>query len=152
MCLNTAGTQRPGFITEAARSFGTQCVVVAIETIRQPDGRWKAFTDNGREPTGLDAYDWAMRAIDLGAGELVLTSVDREGTYRGYELEFISQIAEKARVPVIAHGGAGSLDDILAVAKLGVDGVAVAGLLHYGKLTVRDIKQHLASHGVGVRA
>jgi cyclase len=152
VCLNTQAVTRPEFITEAARSFGTQCVVVAIETIRQADGRWKAFTDNGREHTGLDAYDWAMRVVELGAGELLLTSVDRDGTFKGFELEFIEKIAMQVPVPVVAHGGAGTLDDILQVAKLGVDGVAIAGLLHYNKLTIMDIKQHLIRNGVEVRA
>lgn len=152
VCLNTAATMRPEFITEAAKSFGAQCVVVGIETIRQADGRWKVFTDNGREPTGMDAYDWAMRAVDLGAGELLLTSVDREGTFKGFEFEFIQQIAPRVPVPVVAHGGAGTLDDFVKAAKAGVDGVAVAGVLHYNKLTVKDIKRHLVAEGVEVRA
>lgn len=152
VCLNTQAVAKPEFITESARCFGTQCVVVAIETIRQTDGRWKAFTDNGREHTGLDAYDWAMRAVELGAGELLLTSVDREGTFKGFELEFIEKIAKQVPVPVVVHGGAGTLDDIVQVAKLGVDGVAIAGVLHYNKLTVKNIKQHLINNGVEVRA
>ena len=151
VCLNTAAVARPEFITEAAKSFGTQCVVVAIETIRQPDGRWKAFSDNGREHTGLDAYDWAMRAVELGAGELLLTSVDREGTYKGFEMEFIEKIARQVPVPVVAHGGAGCLEDFEKAAAAGLDGVAVAGVLHYNKLSLKDIKQHLLSKGVEVR-
>lgn len=151
VCLNTAAVGRPAFITEAANSFGTQCVVVAIETIRQPDGRWKAFTDNGREHTGLDAYDWAMRAVELGAGELLLTSVDREGTFKGFETEFIAKIACQVPVPVVVHGGAGTLDHLDAVAALGVDGVAIAGMLHYNRSNVREIKQHLLSRGIAVR-
>lgn len=150
--INSAAVKEPELITRGAERFGTQCIVVAIETIRQTDGRWKAFTDNGREHTGLDAYDWAMRAVELGAGELLLTSVDREGTFKGFELEFIEKIAKQVPVPVVAHGGAGTLDDIVQVAKLGVDGVAIAGVLHYNRLTVKDIKQHLINNGVEVRA
>lgn len=151
VCLNTAVVARPALITEAAKSFGTQCVVVAIETIRQPDGRWKAFTDNGREHTGLDAYDWAMKIVELGAGELLITSVDREGTFKGFEVEFIGKIARQVPVPVVVHGGAGSLDHISEVASLGVDGVAIAGMLHYNRTTVREIKKHLSDRGITVR-
>jgi cyclase len=151
VCINTAAVKEPRLITEAARVFGTQCIVVGIETIRQPDGRWKAFTDNGREHTGLDALDWARRAVDLGAGELLLTSVDREGTRKGFDLEFISELARQVPVPVVAHGGAGKIEDIIEVARLGVDGVAVAALLHYNELTVAQIKAGLAAAGVEVR-
>lgn len=149
--INTAAVANPKLITEAGRRFGTQCIVVAVETIRQPDGKWKAFTDNGREHTGLDAYDWAMKVIELGAGEIVLTSVDREGTLKGFEIEFIEKIARQAPIPVLAHGGAGSLNDIVEVARCGVDGVVVASLLHYGKTTVSEIKAALAVADIGVR-
>jgi len=151
VCINTAAVRRPELITEAARSFGTQCVVVAIETIRQKNGTWKAFTDNGREHTGLDAYDWARQAVDLGAGELLLTSVDQEGTRRGFDLEFIEKLARHVPVPVVAHGGAGSIAHLIEVAKLGVDGIAIATVLHYKNLTVGEIKRELAAAGVEVR-
>ena len=151
VCINTAATARPAFITEAAQVFGCQCVVVAIETIRQPGGRWGVFTDNGRERTGLDAEDWAKRAVDLGAGELLLTSVDREGTKQGFDLEFISRIARAVGVPVVAHGGAGCPEHLVEVARLGVDGIAVANLLHYRTHTVGALKAHLLAAGVEVR-
>lgn len=151
VCINTAAVKRPAFITEAATTFGSQCVVVAIETIRQNDGHWEAFTDNGREHTGLDAYDWARRAVDLGAGELLLTSVDREGTKKGFDLEFIQRLATSVGVPVIAHGGPGTPAHLVEAAKLGVDGVAVASLLHYKQATVDELKNHLASAGIAVR-
>jgi cyclase len=151
VCINTAAVARPAFITEAASTFGTQCVVVAIETIRQPGGMWKAFTDNGRQPTGLDAIDWAQRAVELGAGELLLTSVDREGMKKGFELDFVNRVSAKVGVPVIVHGGAGKPDDLVAAARAGVDGVAVASLLHYRTQTVGQLKGHLASAGVPVR-
>jgi imidazole glycerol-phosphate synthase subunit HisF len=151
VCINTAAIGRPELIGEAAQIFGTQCVVVAVEAIRQNDGRWKAFTDNGREHTGLNARDWALRAVELGAGELLLTSVDREGTRKGFDLEFIAGIAGQVDVPVVAHGGAGSVDDVVQVARLGVDGVALASVLHYGNLTIAQIKQGLAAVGIEVR-
>jgi len=149
--INTAAVGRPELLLESARVFGTQCIVVAIETIRQRDGRWEVFTNNGRDRTGLDAYDWAMRCVELGAGELLLTSVDREGTMKGFDLEFISLLARRVDVPVVAHGGAGKLQDFVEVARLGVDGIAVAALLHYKKCTVAEIKQHLAAAGLEVR-
>jgi len=151
VCLNTAAVARPEFISEAASTFGSQCVVVAVETIRQPNGTWKAFTDNGRQPTGLDAYDWAQRAVELGAGELLLTSVDREGMKKGFELDFVTRVSAKVGVPVIVHGGAGKPDDLVAAAHAGVDGVAVASLLHYRTQTVGQLKHHLAGAGVAVR-
>jgi cyclase len=151
VCINTQAVSRPEFITEAARVFGTQCIVLAIETIRQKDGRWKAFTDNGREHTNLDARDWALRGVELGAGELLLTSVDHEGTFKGFDLEFIGQLAREVPVPVVAHGGAGTLEDILEVARTGVDGIAIAGLLHYGRTTIHEIKTYLHENGIEVR-
>jgi cyclase len=151
VCINTAAIRRPELIGEAARIFGTQCVVVAVEAIRQTGGRWKAFTDNGREHTNLDACEWALRAVELGAGELLLTSVDREGTRKGFDLDFIGALAGRVGVPVVAHGGAGSVDDIIQVARLGVDGVALASILHYGVSTVGQIKDGLAAAGIKVR-
>jgi len=151
VCINTAAMARPEFISEAARSFGSQCVVVALETIRQPDGRWEVFTNNGRQRTGLEAYDWAMRAVDLGAGELLLTSVDQEGTCRGLDLNLIRRLARAVPVPVVAHGGVGSTAHILEAAQLGIDGVALAHLLHYRKKTLHDIKQELIASGMEVR-
>lgn len=151
VCINTAAIRRPELIGEAAQIFGTQCVVVAVEAIRQPGGGWKAFTDNGREHTSLDACEWALRAVELGAGELLLTSVDREGTRKGFDLEFIAALAGKVGVPVVAHGGAGSIEDIVKVARLGVDGVALASILHYGVASVSQIKEGLTAAGIEVR-
>jgi cyclase len=151
VCINTAAVQRPKFITEGARMFGAQCIVIAVETIRQTNGEWKAFTDNGREHTGLNAYDWAMRAVELGAGELLLTSVDREGTAQGFDLEFISKVVGQVEVPVVVHGGAGTLEHVVEVAKLGVDGIVVAAALHYKKITITQIKQTLQQAGFEVR-
>ena len=149
--LNTAAIQRPELIAEAGRIFGRQCVVVAIEAIRQPDGHWKAFTDHGRQQTDWDAGDWALRAVELGAGELLLTSVDREGTRKGFDLELIRSIAPDVGVPLVVHGGAGSVEDVIRVARLGVDGVALASVLHYGTMQIPALKQRLAAEGIEVR-
>jgi cyclase len=151
VAINTAAVHRPEFISEAAASFGSQCVVVAVEAIRKPSGRWEAFTDNGREHTGLDAHDWARRAVELGAGEILLTSVDREGTGKGFDLELVRPLARALPVPVVAHGGCGTPDHAVAVAGEGVDGIAVAHVLHYRKHTVGDLKAALAAAGHAVR-
>jgi len=151
VCINTAAASRPAFIKEAARIFGRQCIVVAIEAIRKPNGSWEAFTNNGREHTGLDAVEWALRAVELGAGEVLITSVDREGTRKGFELDLIAAIAPKVEVPVVVHGGAGSLKDLVDAAKLGVDGLVVSSLLHYRVHTVGELKAHLVQAGVEVR-
>lgn len=151
VCINTEAMKRPTFITEAATTFGSQCVVVAIETIRQLNGTWHAFTDNGRGRTGLDAYDWALKAVELGAGELLLTSVDREGMRKGFDIDFIKRLAKAVDIPVIAHGGAGNAQHLADVAALGVDGIALASVLHYKTSTVGDLKRDLAQCGHEVR-
>jgi imidazole glycerol-phosphate synthase subunit HisF len=151
VCINTAVVKRPAFLKESTKVFGAQCIAIAIETIRQPNGHWKVFTDNGREHAGLDALEWAKQCVDMGVGELVLTSVDQEGTMKGFDLEFISELAKKVPVPVVAHGGAGSLEDILECAETGVDGIAIASLLHYKKTTVSEIKHFLKINGIEVR-
>lgn len=151
VAVNTAAVRNPPFIREAARAFGSQCVIVNIEAIRQPGGSWEAFTDNGRERTGLDAFEWALRATDLGAGELLVTSVDREGTRKGFDIELTRRIADAVPIPVIASGGAGSIDDVAAVIRDGhADAVALASILHYGSETIGTVKAGLAARGIFV--
>jgi cyclase len=131
--LNTAAVRRPELIREASRAFGASTIVLSIEAIRKTDGSYEAYTDYGREPSGVDAVEWAVRAVELGAGEIVVTSIDREGTGEGFDLELIRRIASAVPVPVIACGGAGSLDHIREVVNEGqADAVAVASMLHYG--------------------
>lgn len=152
VAINTAATKNPAFITEAARRFGSQCIVVSIEAKRREPGRWEALTDNGRERTGRDAIQWASEAAALGAGEILLTSVDQEGTAKGFDLDLTRRVATAVSVPVIASGGAGSADDVAAVVSEGAaDAVCVAHLLHYEKSTIPDLKRRLASSGVHVR-
>jgi cyclase len=130
--INTAAIRDPELIRRAAHKFGSSTIVVAIEAIRQPDGRYLAFTDNGREHTGIDALEWAERVEALGAGEIVATSVDREGTGEGFDLEYVRQIAQRVSIPVIAHGGAGQMNHVAKVIQQGkADAVAVASILHY---------------------
>jgi cyclase len=144
VAINTGAIRNPAFITEAARQFGSQAVVVAIEY----NGNL-CFTDCGREHTGLNPYDWAMKAVDLGAGELILTSIERDGTRRGYDLEMIAKIAHAVPVPVIAHGGCGKAEHIREAAEAGADGMACATVLHYGHFDVAELKESL--HGNAVR-
>jgi cyclase len=158
----TSALQRPELLSEMARAYGSQCVVLSIDAARAgigPRGRpvWHAFSHGGRTDTGLDAVEWALRAVELGAGEILLNSIDADGTGAGYDLELTGAILEAVPVPVIASGGAGNLDQI-ADALLstgggapGADAALVASLLHFEKTTIREIKKHAESKGVCVR-
>jgi cyclase len=150
VAINTGAVRRPELITEAARSFGSQCVVASIEAKRTPTG-WEAYTDNGREKTGLDVIEWAQRLVDLGAGELLLTSVDMEGTRKGFDLELIAALGPKLPIPVIACGGAGNIEHVAQAVRGGADAVAVAALLHYKTETIGSLKAGLAASGITVR-
>ncbi len=151
VAINTAAVRRPELIAEAARSFGSQCIVASIEAKRKKGGGWEAYTDNGREKTGLDAVEWAKRLVDLGAGEVLITSVDNEGTKRGFDLELTRALGPALGVPVIACGGAGSIDHLAQAFGAGADAVAIASLLHYKKETVGSIKTGLGERGLEVR-
>lgn len=130
--INTAAIRNPDLITQAALRFGSSTIVVAIECIRQSDGTYRAYTDNGREHTGIDAIEWARKAEKLGAGEILATSVDRDGTGDGFDLELTKNIADCVSIPVIAHGGAGCPQHVVdVIQKTGVDAVAIASVLHY---------------------
>lgn len=143
--LNTAAVRNPKLILEAAKKFGNSTVVVAIEAIKQKDGGYLAFTDNGREQTTKEVYSWAKEVENMGAGEILLTSVDRDGTGEGFDLELISEVSSRVSIPVIAHGGAGSLEHILQVARdTDVSAVCLASTLHYS-----TIERHSMSSGSG---
>jgi cyclase len=132
VAINTAAIKNPHFIREASLKFGSSTIVVAIEAIRNTDGKYLAFTDNGREYTGLEVVAWARKVEELGAGEIVITSVDKEGTGEGYDLELIKSVSEAVSVPVIAHGGANSPENIVQAILIGrADAVAIASILHY---------------------
>lgn len=153
IAVNTAAVKDPSILTDAARAFGSQCVVLSIEAKKQNDGRWEAYTDNGRERTGLDAVEWAKKGESLGAGEILLTSVDREGTRRGYDLELLAAVSGSVNIPVIASGGAGAPEHFAeAVAAGRADAVSAAYVLHYGELTVGGIKEALKGAGREVRS
>lgn len=146
--LNTAIIKNPDLIREAARIFGSSTIVVAIEAIKQPDGRYFAYTDNGREFTGIDAIAWAQRVAELGAGEIIATSVDREGTGEGFDMTFVSEVATSVGIPVIAHGGAGTTHDCYRVIQEGkADAVAVASILHYDYLRQGELSKSSNDEG-----
>jgi cyclase len=132
VCLNTAAIKNPQLIREASRMFGSSTIVVAIEAIKESDGKYLAYTDNGREHTGVDVFEWAQKIDELGAGEIVITSVDKEGTGEGFDLDLISKISNLVSIPVIAHGGAGKQQHVLDLIKDGnADAVMLSSLFHY---------------------
>lgn len=131
--LNTAALKNPELIRETSLSFGSSTIVVSIEAIKESDGKYLAYTDNGREYTGVDVIEWAQQVEDLGAGEIMISSVDKEGTAEGFDIGLTKIISESVSIPVIAHGGAGSINDVIDVIKIGnADAVSIASILHYG--------------------
>jgi cyclase len=152
VAINTAAIARPGFVREAAEALGSQCIVVSIEAKQRGPGRWEAFTENGREATGVDALDWAVEAERLGAGELLVTSIDREGTKKGFDIALLKAIRERVRIPVIASGGAGAPAHLeTALREQSADAVACASVLHYETHGVPEIKRELQAAGLEVR-
>ncbi|HWP35165.1 MAG TPA: imidazole glycerol phosphate synthase subunit HisF [Thermodesulfobacteriota bacterium] len=153
--LNTAAVADPAFVEEAARRFGSQCITVAIDARRVAAAgppRWEVVTHGGRRPTGLDAVEWARRAAALGAGEILLTSMDRDGTRLGYDLELTRAVARAVPVPVVASGGVGSLEHLYEGLALGeASAVLAASIFHYGEATIAEAKAYLAARGIPVR-
>jgi len=153
VAVNTAAILNPELISRAADKFGSQCVVVAIDAKRRPDGSgWNIYKNGGRVDMGIDALEWAERAYKLGAGELLVTSMDKDGTKDGYDLELTSRISELVKIPVIASGGAGNLEhfkDALTVGR--ADAALAASLFHYKELEINEVKQYLRKEGVSVR-
>ena len=150
--LNTAAVERPALVSEAARAFGSQCIVVAIDAKSRAVGRWEVFTHGGRRPTGRDAVAWARELEGLGAGEILLTSMDRDGTGDGYDLALVRAVSDAVSVPVIASGGVGRLEHLRdGVVEGRADAVLVATLFHFGQHTVPEAKRYLAEQGVPVR-
>ncbi|MBI2658431.1 imidazole glycerol phosphate synthase subunit HisF [Candidatus Woesearchaeota archaeon] len=152
VAINTAITKNPDLITKASRMFGSQCIVASIEAKKAPENKWEAYTENGREKTGLDVVKWAKKVEKLGAGEILLTSIDKEGTKKGFDIELIKQVSEAVSVPLIVCGGAGNAGHIVECIESGnIDAVAVSSILHYGTSTIGEIKNHLAKSGISVR-
>lgn len=152
VAINTAAVKRPELITEMAQTFGSQCMVLSIEAKRNPGSGWEAYTDNGREHTGLDVVEWARRGASLGAGEILLTSVDQEGTRKGFDVDLVRAVTAAVGIPVIASGGMGSTEHLQAVViEGGADAVAMADVLHYNRLPLPDVRTAAKSFGLPVR-
>jgi cyclase len=157
--INSAALKRPELIDEMARVFGSQCVVLAVDAKRvgDPDGngnddpRWEAYLAGGRTPTGHDVLDWTREAVERGAGEILLTSIDRDGTSHGYELELTAAVSAAVGVPVIASGGAGELEHLTEALRAGADAALCASIFHYGRFTISEAKAHLTAAGIPVR-
>lgn len=150
--VNTAAVRSPALISECARRFGTQCVVLAVDARRRPDGSFEVVVTGGREPTGLDAVEWAARGAELGAGEILLTSMDRDGTKDGYDLDLLRAVSGAVGVPVIASGGAGTVEHCVEAVRDGhADAVLAASIFHRREIEIADLKKSLAAAGIPVR-
>jgi cyclase len=152
--INSAAVARPEFVREAAERFGSQCIVVALDAkqVSENPKRWEIFTHGGRKPTGLDAIEWARRMVAYGAGEILLTSMDRDGTKQGFDLELTQAISEAVSVPVIASGGVGNLQHLAdGILQGKADAVLAASIFHFAEYTIRQAKEHLAAQGIEVR-
>ena len=153
--MNTSAVQNPQLVADAAARFGSQCIVVAIDAKQVSNGaapRWEVFTHGGRNATGLDAVEWAKRMEALGAGEILLTSMDRDGTKNGFDLALVRAVSDALNIPVIASGGVGNLDHLVTGVTEGhADAVLAASIFHFGEYTVRQAKQYMAQHGIEVR-
>ena len=150
--LNTAAVKNPELISEGARLFGSQCIVLAVDAKRIAENKWEVYVNGGRTPTGLDVLEWVKRAVSLGAGEILLKSMDCDGTKNGYDIPLTRAVSEAVQVPVIASGGAGELEhfyDVLTAGK--ADAVLAASVFHYKKFSIRQVKEYLRSRGVEVR-
>ena len=150
--MNTAAVNNPDLVAEASAKVGNQCIVVAIDAKQTAQGRWEVFTHGGRTPTGLDAIAWARRVQELGAGEILLTSMDRDGTKNGFDLALTRAVSEAVDIPVIASGGVGTLEHLAeGVSVGGADAVLAASIFHFGEYTVREAKEYMRQRGIEVR-
>ncbi|HQE66924.1 MAG TPA: HisA/HisF-related TIM barrel protein, partial [Bacillota bacterium] len=153
MSLNTAAVNNPRLVYEGAKRYGSQCIVVAVDAKRRPGNNgWEVYTHGGRTATGIDVLEWCKKINELGAGEILLTSIDADGSKKGYDIELTSKAAEAVNIPIIASGGAGSKEDFLEVLTKGkADAALAASLFHYGELGIGDLKAYLAAKGVNIR-
>ena len=152
VAINTEAVRRPEIVREAAEKFGSQCIVVAIDTKRVGDGQWEIFTHGGRKPTGIDAVAYAREVEALGAGEILLTSMDRDGTRSGFDIDVTRTIADAVKIPLIASGGVGNLDHLVGGIRDGhASAVLAASIFHFGEFTIRQAKDHMAAAGLAVR-
>lgn len=151
VAINTFAIKNPSLLSDAVRQFGSQCIVLSVEAKRTPEGWWEAYTDGGREHSGKNAIEWIKQALDLGVGEILLTSVDYDGTRQGYDLELIRAVTEFATVPVVAHGGAKDAGSLIKALDAKADALSMATILHYDDCTIPGLKESLASKHIPVR-
>lgn len=152
VAISTQITKTPELIREVSRRFGSQCMVMSIEAKQTAPGKWEVYVENGRTPTGLDVIEWAKHGVELGAGEILLTSIDREGTQKGFDLALIRAVSENVSVPVIASGGMGALEDVVRAVREGqADAIAVASLLHYNLIPLSKIRHYALASNIPVR-
>jgi cyclase len=152
VAINTAAVANPNLIENVSNRFGSQAMVLSIEAKKKNDGNWEVYTDNGREPTGLDVIEWASKAVDLGAGEILVTAVDKEGTRQGFDIELAKAVCDCVSVPIIMSGGMGTLEHFTSLAKeADISGIAMADVLHYKRLNLTDIRTHALDVGLSVR-
>lgn len=152
VAINTAAVHNPSLIADIARDFGSQCVVLSVEAKQVGLNKWEVYTNNGREPSGLDVVEWVKHAVDIGAGEILLTSIDHEGTRRGFDIPLVTSVAKSISVPVIASGGMGQPVDLLPVVlEAKAAAIAMADILHYKRAKIEDLREVCRSAGIGVR-
>lgn len=150
--VNSSAVRNPNLIKEASEKFGAQCVVLSMDVKKNKEGSWSVYVKGGREKTDLDAIEWAKRGVELGAGEIVVNSMDEDGMKNGYDIELLSKITSVVNVPVIASGGAGNMDDFVNAAKYAdADGILAASVFHFGEIKINDLKKYMKKHGIEVR-
>ena len=152
VAINTYGLQNPKFLNEAVKKFGSQCIVLSLEAKRIGLKKWEAYTDGGREHTGIDAVEWTKKAISLGIGEIIITSIDNDGTRKGYDLELLKEVTVLSPVPVVIHGGAGKMENFKEASLVyAPDGLAAASVFHYNDFKIKELKKYLAKKKIAVR-
>lgn len=150
--VNSSAVKNPQLIREASEKFGAQCVVLSMDAKKNDEGSWSVYVKGGREKTDLDAIEWVKKGVELGAGEIVVNSIDEDGMKNGYDIELLSKITSAVNVPVIASGGAGNMDDFVKAAKeADVDGILAASVFHFGEIKIKDLKEYMKKQGVEVR-
>lgn len=149
--VNSAAVRNPDIISESARRFGSQCVVLSIDAKRNDKGSWDVFVEGGRKNTGLDALEWARKGMELGAGEICINSIDTDGEKKGYDLELLRRLTERLSIPVIASGGAGTMEDFYKAFEAGADAALAASVFHFGEITIPELKTYLAGKRIPVR-
>ena len=152
VAVNTAAIHEPELLSAIAQRFGSQCITLSIEAKQRSQNKWEAYTENGRERTGLDVIEWAKKGVSLGAGEILLTSVDQEGTRKGFDTDLVRAVSSAVNVPVIASGGFGNTDDFIKVVKEGgANAVAIADVFHFKRISISDVRQSALQHNIEVR-